>query len=124
MNKPNYKVSEYAQRDPLAFSHTGSAPARKKAILDDIKEGKMIEAAESDSDHDLADRVFERGQQVDCKDTVQKWCTARVVNVNNIDQRVEIQYDGWGPRWNGNHHFILMLCSVFLDTLLNFVFDV
>jgi len=39
------------------------------------------------------------GLYVDAKDSVNNWCVAQVVEVDAIQDRVKVHYDGWSQKW-------------------------
>jgi len=81
------------------YNYMGLPPRTKQALLDAIREGKPIDQSNaSDSDEDLSERVFEVGQWIDCRDTVNKWCEARIAAITETEVRVH--YDGWTDRWD------------------------
>lgn len=47
---------------------------------------------------DASQRKLKIGQWVDVKDTINQWCEAQVVNVN--EDKALIHYNGWGTRWD------------------------
>ena len=51
--------------------------------------------AESAEKGALAPADLEPGDFVDCKDTVQKWCVARVLKVDDSGKQVWVHFEGW-----------------------------
>lgn len=49
---------------------------------------------------DQSIRVFQRGQWIDCLDTVNQWLEATVVHVYEDRKRIKVHYNGWGVRWD------------------------
>ena len=40
-------------------------------------------------------KVFFTGQWMDVKDTVNQWLEATVMQVDNVDRKVYVHYNGW-----------------------------
>jgi len=96
MYKPRQQ-NQYLDRGYIPSE--GLSARAKKQAFEAIKEGKPLDqAGATDSDIDLADRVFQVGQWVDCQDTVSKWLPARVVEVDG--DNVKVHYDGWPSKWD------------------------
>jgi len=80
-------------------THVGLSPRKKFHALQAIKEGAPLDKDDaSDSDVDLAEREFELGQWVDCKDTTNKWLCAQICKMTAT--KIWIHYDGWADKWN------------------------
>jgi hypothetical protein len=45
-------------------------------------------------------RDFKVGDLVDCVDTSNAWLVARIMAVDAKEDRVQIHYEGWDPRWD------------------------
>jgi hypothetical protein len=41
---------------------------------------------------------YEEGRFIDAQDTVNSWCLAQIVNVDN--KNLNIHFDGWSSRWD------------------------
>jgi hypothetical protein len=92
--------SEY-NYPPRGFNHERfQSAAWKTRQLELLRAGKPLRDTDprTDSDEDLEDRVFEKGQWVDCCDSVKKWLEAQVVEVG--EGEVLVHYDGWHSRWD------------------------
>jgi hypothetical protein len=98
--KPSRVVNEW-QGNGGYPSHTGLAIPLKKEFLDAVKEQKECELLgfddAEDSDMELDDRVFEKGQLVDVL-YHRMWKKGRVVEVNG--EKVCVATDGWTEEWN------------------------
>jgi len=102
-NDPSMSLLKRDNRNQYADHRLGYASAlsarQKLAVFDAIREGKALDDSNaSDSDEDLSERVFEVGQWIDCKDTVNKWCEASVAAIQ--DDMLRIHYDGWTEKWD------------------------
>jgi len=88
------------------YSHYGIDPAIKVAILEAIKAGSYGAIDQDnrdvgyDSDEVLHTRRIQPGLEIDCVDTDLNWLKAKVVEVDNNNQRAFINYDGWQDKWN------------------------
>lgn len=43
-------------------------------------------------------RQFELGQWVDVIDTIEQWCEAEVIDLN--ESQIKVHYNGWSNRWD------------------------
>jgi len=97
LHKPNQPG--WRQGDENYLLPIGLTMRRKKECLECIKDGKPLDQEDSeDSDEDLNDRVLELGEWVDVRDTVNKWCCGRIVEIK--DKKVFVHYNGWSEKWN------------------------
>eukprot|EP00617_Octactis_speculum_P022528 CAMPEP_0185756560 /NCGR_PEP_ID=MMETSP1174-20130828/14983_1 /TAXON_ID=35687 /ORGANISM="Dictyocha speculum, Strain CCMP1381" /LENGTH=526 /DNA_ID=CAMNT_0028435567 /DNA_START=44 /DNA_END=1624 /DNA_ORIENTATION=+ len=44
--------------------------------------------------------IYEPGVKIDALDTVQKWCEAEILEVDNTNRRILVSYTYWADKWN------------------------
>ncbi len=43
---------------------------------------------------------------IDCKDSVNSWCLARIIERDDRDSTLKVNFDGWSHRWDEVCNFI------------------
>lgn len=57
-----------------------------------------------------------KGAYIDAKDTVNNWCVAQVVERDDSDDTIKINFDGWSHKWDEVHtrsSLFLILITIF-----------
>lgn len=62
---------------------------------------------------------YQKNTYVDCKDSVNAWCVAKILERCDDDCTLRINFDGWSHKWNEVYSFYVFLkISSGLDFLL------
>ena len=62
--------------------------------------------------------ILEIGQWIDCKDTVNKWCRAKVFDIKVEMNQIKVHYDGWSTKWDEWIENVMLLL-IFLYLIQN-----
>lgn len=117
-------IQQLQQRATEAMSSISNNSAQLLSQLSSINDNSILSGTTSEESHNSSSlehihqgllglntlRHYQRieesrpqfvlGQWVDCKDTVNQWLEATVLQVDNDNNRVFIHYNGWPSRWD------------------------
>lgn len=66
----------------------------EQVVIENLPLDKKLEYAKKINYSDQ----YETGKFIDAMDTVNQWCLAEIVNVEN--RNLTIHYDGWSSKWD------------------------
>jgi len=56
---------------------------------------------------------YQKGAYIDCKDSVNAWCVAKILERCDDDCTLRINFDGWSQKWNEVDFFFMHIINSF-----------
>lgn len=99
LNRRNYRRKLMQQR---TFGFMVNEKESLEVISQNLNTTKILldSKRENGFPFDFKDRKFKLGQWLDVKDTIEQWLEAEVIDIDEVENKVFVHYNGWGRRWD------------------------